>query len=490
MNKHKARFSWPFLLLTCGVLVRLIPYFYRRSLWLDEANLANGILESSYTALLGVLPYNQAAPIGFLWLVKSSTLIFGESEYALRLVPLLASLLSLWLFYQLVQRVFSTPFAWWALAFFAFCPPLVYYASELKQYGLDVCCGLWLMCCTMALFEKLDNPKSIFQYAISGGVLLWFSQPLVFILAGSWLALLFHHGFAKSKLLIFPAILWAISFGLYFFGFLKLSIGDDQLQNYHLQYFLPLAFWEIESWQWLINTCLKVFRNPGGFFFNYLAILVAGLGLVFGFRKQKHLLLMFLLPVLLTLVVSGFHFYSTIPRLMLFIVPALLIFVVKGLETASLFAKEKWTAPWLSYAVFAYAALLLLQPFLTTAIHNMKGIEIEEIKTPIQFIVDHQETGDQLYLYEFAQPAFRYYQNQFPLQQLSPLKASPIYKNWKKDFEGLQKGDRVWLLFSHYKDEKGKLIDQKYLAFLDEYGQQLLQKKAEGSVCYLYEWKR
>lgn len=110
--------------------------------------LALNVLHRGYGGLTRPLGLIQGAPIGFLWLEKTSVLIFGSNEYALRLVPLLAGLASMILFDPLAQRVLGG----WArcvpVAIFAISPTLVYYASEAKQYGVDVFAfvALWWFC--------------------------------------------------------------------------------------------------------------------------------------------------------------------------------------------------------------------------------------------------------------------------------------------------------------------------------------------------------
>jgi hypothetical protein len=81
-----------------GALLRLVQYLRNRSLWLDESSLALNILHRSYSGLLEPLDYHQGAPVGFLMLEKLAVRSLGAGEYALRLAPLVAGLVSLFLF--------------------------------------------------------------------------------------------------------------------------------------------------------------------------------------------------------------------------------------------------------------------------------------------------------------------------------------------------------------------------------------------------------
>ena len=71
-----------------GAIVRLTQYFANRSLWLDEAMLANNIVPRSFSDLARALDHGQVAPIGFLWIEKALVSILGNNEFALRLFPL------------------------------------------------------------------------------------------------------------------------------------------------------------------------------------------------------------------------------------------------------------------------------------------------------------------------------------------------------------------------------------------------------------------
>src|SRR5262245_35146626 len=82
-----------------GVLLRAAWYRFNPSLYVDEAALALNFMNRSFAGLFAPLDSNQGAPVGFLILERLAYLVVGDSEYALRLVPLLFSIASLLLFY-------------------------------------------------------------------------------------------------------------------------------------------------------------------------------------------------------------------------------------------------------------------------------------------------------------------------------------------------------------------------------------------------------
>src|SRR6185295_12378688 len=75
-----------------GAALRLIAYLAARSLWLDEAMLANNIVGRTFGALLGPLAEAQSAPWLFLFGERAATVLAGPNELALRLLPLAAGI--------------------------------------------------------------------------------------------------------------------------------------------------------------------------------------------------------------------------------------------------------------------------------------------------------------------------------------------------------------------------------------------------------------
>ena len=112
--------AWvPWVIITVGLAIRLILYLKNRSIWLDESMIALNILDRSFVALLHPLDHYQYAPVGFLMTVKAATTLFGGSEYALRLVPLLFGSASLLLFHRVSGKLMKPAAANIALGLYA-----------------------------------------------------------------------------------------------------------------------------------------------------------------------------------------------------------------------------------------------------------------------------------------------------------------------------------------------------------------------------------
>ena len=81
-----------------GIALRLFHYLRDPSVWHDEAALVVNVLNLNFAQLLGPLMWHEASPPLFLWLERAVTLVLGDSTYALRLIPVLASCVSVVLF--------------------------------------------------------------------------------------------------------------------------------------------------------------------------------------------------------------------------------------------------------------------------------------------------------------------------------------------------------------------------------------------------------
>jgi hypothetical protein len=128
----------PWMIVAVGVVLRLARYLHDKSLWLDESYLALNLMRRSFHGLTETLDWNQGAPLGFLFSEKAALRLFGDSEYSLRLLPLIAGVASVFVFYAAAKPLLSRGAFLIALLLFATLEPFIYYAAELKQYELDV----------------------------------------------------------------------------------------------------------------------------------------------------------------------------------------------------------------------------------------------------------------------------------------------------------------------------------------------------------------
>ncbi len=189
---HTLRVVWTRLLpptiVALGVALRLRQYLSNRSQWLDEIELSRDITRTGYTHLFGALGARQAAPPGYLLVEHTFVTLFGHSDHVLRLLPVVASVAAMFVFWQLTRRVLSPWAQPVALLLFATAPVLVYYSGEAKQYGVEELATLVVASMTLWLCR---GPLTLGRSLLWGTVealTLWFSYPCVIVLTAAAVA--------------------------------------------------------------------------------------------------------------------------------------------------------------------------------------------------------------------------------------------------------------------------------------------------------------
>jgi uncharacterized membrane protein len=173
-----------------GAGIRIEQFLWRRSLWLDEALVANNIVSRSYAALLHPLSGEQGAPIGWLWVQRTMVVVFGANEYALRLLPLLAAIASLALVHWLARHVLGPWPAAVATWLLALSPQAIRYSGEVKQYSTDlaIAAALILLALEAAEHRVVDgrqDRRAIIGWGWLAAVAVWWSHPAVLVVAGT-----------------------------------------------------------------------------------------------------------------------------------------------------------------------------------------------------------------------------------------------------------------------------------------------------------------
>lgn len=189
LDARRSELAIAAVLMSLGVCVRAAPYFANRSLWIDEANLANNIAGRSFLDLARPLDFDQVAPVPFLWAEKAMTLVFGVNEPALRLLPFVASIVLLPVLWRLARRLAGATAGCIGLAIASVSPLLVRYADEVKQYGVDALVTAVLLLLTLDVLAFAGGARAWRRLLVFGAVALLLSHTAVLVLAGVGAAL-------------------------------------------------------------------------------------------------------------------------------------------------------------------------------------------------------------------------------------------------------------------------------------------------------------
>ena len=281
---------------------------------------------------------DQAAPAGFLVLQKCEVMAFGHGELALRLVPFLASVIVLPVFFLGIRKIAGPATAMAGTAWLALAEPLVRYSSEGKQYSTDV---LWTtVVLTIAL--SADSLPALAVLGIVGAILLWFSHPLLFVLGGIGLTLFLQHlRRGQPKLALADAaagVFWLASFAANYLLISRHYAANDFLRTYWQQQnaFAPLPR-SLADWWWYPKTIVDLFHYPlgilpsgnsrgivfalAGWVILCTAAAMLTLGCLVMARQSKRALGFVVLTLSLTLAASAIQRYPFAERLTLFFAP-------------------------------------------------------------------------------------------------------------------------------------------------------------------------
>ncbi len=184
--RQPARFATRVLLglLALGVIWRVARFAACPPLWGDEAFIAVNLLVRDYAGMLRTLEYYQIVPLGFLWAELAVVRSLGGSEWAVRLIPFLAGLLSLGLFARFAARTVDRRSALLAVGVFAASFYPVRHATEVKPYSTDLLIALAATILAWSLRGNLLDGKRWLGLTLTVGLGVWFSYPLVFVAAG------------------------------------------------------------------------------------------------------------------------------------------------------------------------------------------------------------------------------------------------------------------------------------------------------------------
>ncbi len=256
------RWQWPgiaqttLIVVVTGLLWRTVRYALAFPLWGDEAFVAVNFLTRDFSGLARPLEYFQIVPPGFLWAEWLTVHLLGTGERALRLVPFLAGVASLLLFWRFCREVATRRTVMLAVAILAASFYPVRHSTEVKPYAIDLLVSLALLSTGWATGRDIRSYRTwlrLFGVTIFG---VWCSYAAVFPAASVALFLGARVLRERSKRL---AALWVI-YGLV----LTLSWGMVYVTFAHPQAsaadFLPY----LETWKDAFPPLQEPWRLPGG----------------------------------------------------------------------------------------------------------------------------------------------------------------------------------------------------------------------------------
>jgi hypothetical protein len=347
---------------------RLVRYLLRFPLWEDEAMLSANFLDRGYLDLLRPLRYQQVAPTLFLWGQLTVVKLLGFSEYTLRLLPLLCSLASLFLFRRLAGLLLRGTAVVAAFGLFAVAYPPIRYTAEAKPYGGDLLLALLMLWLLLRWLRSPGQRRWLWALAALIAPAVGFSYPAIFVGGGVSLVVgyvLWTTGCRGWR----PWIVFNLLLAGSFLAVLIVSrtavgaLNETLMLNTWHNTFPPLAH-PLELAGWFISTHAGSMMGypvggPGGG--STLSFLLALVGLGLLVRRRQRLLVAVLLPPLgLNLAAAALHRfpYGEHMRFALYSAAAFCVCIALGVTAAVSWLARRRVQP--SRALSAVLAVFVL----------------------------------------------------------------------------------------------------------------------------------
>jgi hypothetical protein len=440
-----------------GLVLRIVQYVSRGSLWLDEAMLAISIVSRPARALIfSPLEFNQTAPPLFLQLAKLSTRIFGPSDMALRLPAFLCSIAGLVLFALVARRMLDGIAAVVTVTFFSIAAYLVQYSAELKPYSSDAFAAVLLIYVGMRLHASAFSRKWLAISAVTVCSVVWLSDTSLIVVGGVGLALLYlavHENDRRALTMAARlAPLWiAVAIGAALGTKRRLAVFTGHMLHFlWSNAFVPAP----TSWRnaaFVPKVTLRFFNEALGirtFASLCLVVVVVGMWSLWK-RPNRETFALALGPVLVALIASAAKMYPySGGRVSLFLAPSFLILFGAGIGRIGSFL-PRGSVP-IQVALFFFFAN---PPEFITHVTPPPWLR-EQIEPVLSTVSANRQPGDKIYVFWAAIPATIYYGPRHNIIRNSWVAGKlngDDWHNYKGDFDQFRGAPRVWVIFSHSK---------------------------------------
>ena len=407
-----------------GVITSVYMNFVGRSLWFDEAALAYSLSVRSFTELTSRgLDFVQAAPVGWLYILKIFTMVFGNTDFVLRVPSILFFIGMLVLLYLISRDILELDIPLLPVAYCAGMPVLLQYSNMFKPYMGD--CFFTLL--IFYVFyrgkhddELLESGKRAVIMGVFFAVMLWFSNPACFaiggILASEGIYSLFSREWKRFSCAVISAVPVAGSFIVYYFYWLVKI--DDGMNGFWAAWRFPLFpknLDEITQFYLMGATLAQPLYR-----LKWIVAAIVAAGFVFCIYWKAKEIMSIYFAFFLAIFASSIGMFPVNKRMWLFIYPMLMLIVFYIGQRAWDFCDVR------DWDVMSKLVVLILLFF---CVQN-GGIRYYlnadnvwwpryEVKGEYEYLCSKLKDGDRVYVFSAARPMFLYYNN-YETDAISP----------------------------------------------------------------------
>ncbi|HEX5431242.1 MAG TPA: glycosyltransferase family 39 protein [Bryobacteraceae bacterium] len=359
-----------------------------RSLWLDEAWVANSIHAPSLAEMFYYPHWLQTSPPLYLLASRAAVGAFGFSNVSLRIAPLSFGLAAVVLMFSCARRVVAMPWAALAGALLAFSPAAVEYSHTCKQYSAGLAATTLVL---LAAVRYLQSPSRAAYYWLvaAAAVALPLAYSTAFLIPG----LLIAAASRGRKPVLLAAVCGAILLALYF-ALIRPNFSPSLRR-----------FWAADA-----DTGLSL-----GLLAALLFAVAAGARAARAALKRKAgtgewLQIFCACPCVLLAAAAALDWYPLTYRTRLFALPCFLLLLAINADDLS-----RWLAgAYRRGQIAANAAVvcLLLATVLSgirAQVHARPGVPKEDAAGAVRYLEASVTSGDLLLVHPSAEESFRLY---------------------------------------------------------------------------------
>ena len=492
-NKKKSGLVFEYriinVIIFIGILLPIVQFIFNRSLWTDEATLVLDIYNTSSLDLLKPLNSGALGTILFLLLEKFFSNLIPNSEYGLRILPLLCYLASLLFFYNILKQIFSNHYTIiFALSLYVFNASMILYSSEVKPYICDVLMITSIYYFILRKYESVENQYYIMGIIGTIGIFLSYVSPIILSSCGIYF---FYISLIKKKLdysyVVAIFSFWTITFLVYYYFFIYNHPSGGYFRTYwaNMNTFMPINPFTVDFFQFhfdkikMICSQLISVGNIGRYF---LAILyLVGFSCLI-YKRNFEIIILLFFPIFIHLLISAFELYPFDLRLILYLIPTIIIVAAYGFEYFNdMIFKD------LKIDRLRFLSILIPFSILSVTPWYAFPLKKEEIKKSIDYIKNNIADENKIYVYKGALDAYKYYDK---IEYINFSNSVIFGKGTRADKSTyieqlINLRGNIWLLFSHnYNNEEEYIITQ-----LDSLGYHRIEAfRSHGSSTYLYDF--
>ena len=504
-----------FGVIIAGVATSIYMNCVNRSLWLDEAMLAFSFSKRSFLRLWeGPLEWLQSAPFGWLYLEKSLTLLFGNTEFVLRVGSIAGFALTLVILFLLLKRLGVTiALCVGACAFYANMPFILKYSNVFKPYIFDG----FIVLLAIYLFQKYHaGHLRTGNLAAAWALLVWFSTPVSFIMGGLLLSAgifcLIGKDVQKLGRLIVVCATILVSFTMHYF----LWLGNESIVSGMHAYWngqnFPLIPTSLADLNKMLHMADELTFHTGNL--RPLVLLMAAYTFPMALYRKQTTIIGCFLGVLLALFASWHNMFPIEDRMWCFLYGVLVLLSFYGLDCLG-----KEDALWhrlvvclflsiLSYLHFRFWGAILvfcisfavsdiLRPEISLLnrgsfsvilalilVFSVDGIgqywnkadavfwNCEELNTELEYLKQNLQSDEHVYVYYLSVPGFQYkngydnnsiagYDNNITFGEKSfGVKSFYVGDDYENEISKVINWDKIYIASSHNtKEGLEKLMD-------------------------------